>query len=62
MILERDTIVAIATAPGKGGVGIVRLSGEQSLTIAKQLHSVKAFNHALLIMPTFIKLVIASSY
>lgn len=37
MILERDTIVAIATAPGKGGVGIVRLSGEQSLTIAKTI-------------------------
>ena len=24
---NRDTIVAIATAPGRGGIGIVRLSG-----------------------------------
>ena len=26
-LADRDTIVAIATAPGAGGVGIVRLSG-----------------------------------
>jgi len=32
-----DTIVAIATAPGRGGVGIVRLSGKQSATIAKSI-------------------------
>ncbi len=30
-----DTIVAIATAPGRGGVGIVRLSGSQSTEIAR---------------------------
>ena len=29
-----DTIVAIATAPGRGGVGIVRLSGDDSTNIA----------------------------
>ncbi len=32
-----DTICAITTAPGRGGVGIVRLSGERALTIAQQL-------------------------
>ena len=32
-----DTIVAIATAPGKSGVGIVRLSGPKSLSIAKTI-------------------------
>jgi len=32
-----ETIVAIATAPGRGGVGIVRLSGKQSAAIAKQI-------------------------
>ena len=32
-----DTIVAVATAPGKGGVGVVRLSGELSITIASQI-------------------------
>lgn len=32
-----DTIVAIATAPGRGGVGVVRLSGTQSAMIAEQI-------------------------
>lgn len=32
-----DTIVAIATAPGRGGVGVVRLSGPQSAKIAEQI-------------------------
>ena len=27
---DRDTIAAIATAPGAGGIGIVRLSGVRS--------------------------------
>ncbi|HCR79398.1 MAG TPA: hypothetical protein DIW42_07165, partial [Alcanivorax sp.] len=26
-----DTIVAIATAPGRGGVGVLRLSGDRAL-------------------------------
>ncbi len=29
-----DTIVSIATPPGEGGIGIVRLSGSQALTLA----------------------------
>ena len=33
----QDTIVAIATAPGAGGVGIVRLSGPAAQTIAKTI-------------------------
>lgn len=32
-----DTIVAIATAPGAGGVGIVRLSGPQAQTISETI-------------------------
>ncbi|HEX6832582.1 MAG TPA: tRNA uridine-5-carboxymethylaminomethyl(34) synthesis GTPase MnmE [Rudaea sp.] len=32
-----DTIAAVATAPGAGGVGIVRLSGPASLSIAAQI-------------------------
>lgn len=32
-----DTIVAVATAPGAGGVGIVRLSGPRSLAIAENI-------------------------
>ena len=31
---REDTIVAIATAPGEGGIGIVRLSGPQALPLA----------------------------
>ncbi|WP_193074572.1 tRNA uridine-5-carboxymethylaminomethyl(34) synthesis GTPase MnmE [Pseudomonas sp. FME51] len=32
-----DTIAAIATAPGQGGVGIVRISGPEALLIARQI-------------------------
>jgi tRNA modification GTPase len=32
-----DTIAAIATPPGQGGVGIVRISGEGAVAIARQL-------------------------
>ena len=33
---DRDTIVAIATPPGEGAIGIVRLSGPQAISIAAQ--------------------------
>ena len=32
-----ETIVAIATPPGEGGIGIVRLSGPRALAIGKRL-------------------------
>src|ERR1700751_54334 len=32
-----DTIAAISTPPGRGGIGIVRLSGPQAAAIAVQL-------------------------
>jgi tRNA modification GTPase len=32
-----DTIVAISTPPGRGGIGIIRLSGTQSVAITEQL-------------------------
>lgn len=35
--LDNDTISAIATAPGIGGIGIIRLSGPKSLNIAEQI-------------------------
>ncbi|MDG2035534.1 MAG: tRNA uridine-5-carboxymethylaminomethyl(34) synthesis GTPase MnmE [Pseudomonadales bacterium] len=35
--IDSDTIAAIATAAGKGGIGIIRLSGPKALPIAKQL-------------------------
>ncbi len=37
MPFEQDTIVAIATPPGRGGIGIVRVSGAQTTQIAKAL-------------------------
>ena len=35
--LDGDTIAAIATPPGRGGVGIIRLSGKHSLNIAQKI-------------------------
>jgi tRNA modification GTPase len=35
--LDVDTITAIATAPGRGGIGIIRLSGNKSLAIAEKI-------------------------
>nr|NIP72523.1 tRNA uridine-5-carboxymethylaminomethyl(34) synthesis GTPase MnmE [Gammaproteobacteria bacterium]NIR98069.1 tRNA uridine-5-carboxymethylaminomethyl(34) synthesis GTPase MnmE [Gammaproteobacteria bacterium]NIT63407.1 tRNA uridine-5-carboxymethylaminomethyl(34) synthesis GTPase MnmE [Gammaproteobacteria bacterium]NIV20314.1 tRNA uridine-5-carboxymethylaminomethyl(34) synthesis GTPase MnmE [Gammaproteobacteria bacterium]NIX10791.1 tRNA uridine-5-carboxymethylaminomethyl(34) synthesis GTPase Mnm len=34
---QRDTIVAVATPPGRGGVGIVRLSGPRVTDIAQAM-------------------------
>ena len=36
-ILDNDTIVAISTPPGRGGIGIVRLSGPAARAIAEPL-------------------------
>lgn len=32
-----DTIAAIATAPGEGGIGIIRISGSNSLKVAEEI-------------------------
>lgn len=32
-----DTIIAVSTAPGRGGIGIVRLSGKEALSIAGRI-------------------------
>ncbi|SNS33825.1 tRNA modification GTPase trmE [Granulicella rosea] len=37
MTFEQDTIVAISTPPGRGGIGIVRLSGPRAKEIAEPL-------------------------
>lgn len=37
MALETDTIAAIATAPGEAGVGLVRVSGPEALSLARGL-------------------------
>jgi tRNA modification GTPase len=36
----RDTIAAISTPPGRGGIGIIRLSGEQARAIAEAILSI----------------------
>ncbi len=37
MAPNTDTIAAIATPPGQGGIGVVRVSGEGATSIARQL-------------------------
>ena len=37
MVSANDTIVAIATPPGRGGIGVVRLSGSQAIEITGSL-------------------------
>ena len=34
LMYDQQTIVAISTPPGRGGIGIVRLSGADAATIA----------------------------
>lgn len=41
-----NTIVAISTPVGAGGIGIVRLSGERSLELAERLFTAKKLNYA----------------
>src|SRR6266436_614671 len=42
MFSTADTIVAIATPPGRGGIGVVRLSEARSLAIAGALRGTDA--------------------
>lgn len=35
--MQTETIAAISTAPGQGGIGIVRISGEQAVAIAERI-------------------------
>ncbi|PID73123.1 MAG: tRNA uridine-5-carboxymethylaminomethyl(34) synthesis GTPase MnmE, partial [Desulfobacterales bacterium] len=39
---QEDTIAAIATPPGAGGIGIIRISGRQSLPVLRQVFTPKA--------------------
>ena len=45
--MYQDTIVAISTPIGEGGIGIVRLSGKDALTIAQRLFSKQLANRRL---------------
>jgi len=35
--LRTDTVAAVATAQGRGGIGVIRISGPKSLTIAQEI-------------------------
>ena len=37
MVQQSDTIVALATPPGRSGIGVIRVSGSQSLAILRSL-------------------------
>lgn len=43
--MREDTIVAIATPPGEGGIGIVRLSGSEAAAIAARIFRGKLRDH-----------------
>src|SRR5258705_1469694 len=43
MFSTDDTIVAVATPPGRGGIGVVRLSGPEAVSIACNLTHRQAF-------------------
>ncbi len=44
MVEQSDTIVALATPPGRSGIGVIRLSGPQSLSILRILVASPEFN------------------
>lgn len=35
--MDPDTIIAVCTPPGRGGIGVVRLSGPDAVTVAKRI-------------------------
>jgi tRNA modification GTPase len=39
--VDQETIVAIATSPGKGGIGIIRLSGDKALAIGQAITGIQ---------------------
>ena len=45
-VTEFDTIAAIATPPGEGAISIVRLSGDDAVTIADQVFKGKEIGRA----------------
>jgi len=46
--MEQDTIVAIATSPGESGIGIIRVSGNDSINIIDKIYINKYKKHTLL--------------
>jgi tRNA modification GTPase len=46
-MLEQDTICAVSTPPGEGGIGIIRISGKDALSIAEKVFKPHADNDIL---------------
>ena len=44
MVFHTDTIVALSTPPGRGGIGVIRISGPNSLDILRTLVASESFN------------------
>ena len=42
IIMQTDTISAIATAPGSGGIGIIRISGSRALQVAEAVFQARS--------------------
>ena len=54
--MEKNTIAAIATSPGVGGIGIIRISGEEAFLVASKIFCPKdAFFNVLEPIPNVIK-------
>lgn len=51
--MSEDTIVAIATPPGRGGVGIIRISGPQSYDIATVINHGKPLTQRMALFTSF---------
>src|SRR5215510_10509896 len=47
VLSDDETIVAISTPPGTGGIGVVRISGRECLSIATQFFKPQAQNCSL---------------
>lgn len=54
--MQEDTIVAIATAPGRGGVAIIRLSGSNAYPIGLQISKIKRLSPRKMIYTSFYSL------
>ena len=44
MVLQLDTIVALSTPPGRGGIGVIRISGNDSLKLLRKLVASDSFD------------------
>ena len=44
MVVHTDTIVALSTPPGRSGIGVIRITGPQSLAVLRNLLASDSFN------------------